>query len=93
MKHALKGRAGHRTKVRKHDAVPAPNTYTLPPKVGEAPKYTMAPRATRGGFADDLAKAPPPGSYNVPSPDAVDRKAPAFTMQARNFPPVGMLLF
>ncbi len=35
----------------------------------------------------DLAKAPGAGTYSVPAPDAVDRKAPAYTMQGRTFMP------
>ena len=80
---------GARTKYRKRDAVPAPNTYSLPVTVGDAPKYTMGARPKIGGFAEDLAKAPAPGAYSVPDPAVVDKKAPAFTMQGRTFMPTG----
>ncbi len=70
--------------------MPAPNTYSLPVTVGDAPKYSMTARSNRGGFAEDLAKAPAPGQYNVPAPDANHTKAPAFTMQSRTFMPTGI---
>ena len=83
--------AGARTKLRKRDAVPAPNTYSLHTTVGEAPKYTMTARSNRGGFAEDLAKTPAPGQYNVPPPETVHVKAPAYTMQSRTFMPSGLV--
>lgn len=78
---------GARTRLRKKDVTPAPNNYTLATHVGEAPKYSMTGRSKIGGFAEDLAKAPGAGTYSVPAPDAVDRKAPAYTMQGRTFMP------
>ena len=83
---------GSRTKYRKRDAVPAPNTYSLATTVGVAPKHTMSALSKIGGFAQDLAKAPAPSQYNVPVPDTVKTKQPAYTMQGRTFMPTGPLL-
>jgi hypothetical protein len=79
---------GARTKYRKHDAVPAPNSYSLTTTVGQAPKYTMTARSNRGGFAEDLAKTPAPGQYNQAA-DPIKTKSPAYTMQGRTFMPSG----
>eukprot|EP00042_Codosiga_hollandica_P022192 m.80528 g.80528 ORF g.80528 m.80528 type:complete len:275 (-) comp50693_c0_seq1:186-1010(-) len=78
---------GGRTRLRKKDVTPAPNTYSLTSTVGVAPKYSMTGRAKIGGFADDLAKTPGAGTYSVPSPEVVDRKAPSYSMQGRTFMP------
>jgi hypothetical protein len=49
---------GARTRLRKKDVTPSPNTYTLQTYVGETPKYSMPGRSKIGGFAEDLAKTP-----------------------------------
>jgi len=72
-----------RTEQRKKDVVPASNAYALPTKMGKAPKYSMTGRATIGGFAQDLAKAPGPGKYGKTSPNVSKTKAPSFSMRPR----------
>ena len=85
---------GARTRYRKRDATPSPNSYSLPSLLGKdvigkksPPAYTMAGRATTGGFADDLAKAPGPGKYNSTHPDIRGTKSPAYSMLGRSFMP------
>jgi len=82
---------GARTKLRKRDAVPAPNSYSLPEKLGDAPKFSMTARSQIGSFAEDRAKAPAPGIYNVPTSETYKNKAPSYTMQGRTFMPSGVL--
>jgi len=72
-----------RTQLRKKDVVPASNAYSLPSQMGKAPKYSMTGRATIGGFAQDLAKAPGPGKYGKTNPNVDKNKAPSFSMRAR----------
>eukprot|EP00054_Salpingoeca_dolichothecata_P003086 m.25202 g.25202 ORF g.25202 m.25202 type:complete len:243 (+) comp13531_c0_seq2:73-801(+) len=82
---------GGRTRQRKRDYVPGPNSYSIPGTMGEkvvgkksSAAYTMTGRPKIGGIAQDLAKAPPPNSYqgNI---EATKKKAPAYSMQSRTF--------
>ena len=84
-----------RSKYRKRDAVPAPNTYTLPALLGphtvgkrSAAAITMAGRQTTGGFAQDLAKTPGPGQYDADA-KLHGSRAPAYSMLGRTFLPTG----
>lgn len=72
-----------RTELRKKDVVPASNAYALQSTVGVAPKYSMTGRATIGGFAQDLAKAPGPGKYGKVSPNVTKSKQPSYSMRGR----------
>lgn len=80
-----------KTKFRKSDNTPAANAYNVPTtmsKSKESPKrqnpiYSMTGRATKGGFAEDLAKAPAPGKYTVSHPDTTKNKNPLYSLRAR----------
>lgn len=83
-----------RTKFRKKDANPSPNSYTLPAMLGprvpnrvSSACYTMPGRISMGGFDVDYAKTPGPARYNVTTPDSYQKKAPTYTMLARNYMP------
>ncbi|KAL8606765.1 hypothetical protein ACOMHN_049594 [Nucella lapillus] len=86
---------GDRTRLRSLDKTPAPNSYSLPNMLGhtaqsnkrQMPIYTMRPKYNRGGFAEDLAKAPGPGTYNATDPSNYKRRLPLYSMAARVFPP------
>lgn len=47
----------------------------------------MTSRAKTGGFSEDLAKTPGPGNYRTVCPSITKRKAPAYSMNSRNFMP------
>ncbi|XP_061700456.1 outer dense fiber protein 3-like protein 2a [Syngnathoides biaculeatus] len=81
---------GARTRYRSVDAVPAPNTYTLPKLLGhQVPNkpsgvsYSMSARREAGGPSADLARSPGPGGYNGTRPDVYLRRQPSFSMQSR----------
>ncbi|XP_076466191.1 ciliary microtubule associated protein 1A-like [Babylonia areolata] len=84
-----------RTRLRALDKTPAPNSYTLPHMMGstvqsnkkQLPIFTMRPKLKRGGFNEDLAKAPGPGTYNATDPSDYKRRMPMYSMGARVFPP------
>lgn len=73
------------------DSIPSSNSYTLPNILGTnvpakkaSAAYTMTGRRYTGGFAEDFAKTPGPGTYDMVRPSAYIRKAPAFSMQGRS---------
>nr|KAG5706958.1 hypothetical protein BaRGS_021464 [Batillaria attramentaria] len=82
---------GYRTKLRSVDNVPAPNRYTLPPMLcttiqsqkPQAPCYTMRKKPTVGGFDQDMAKAPGPGTYSVIEPVIYKDRAPLWSCALR----------
>eukprot|EP00052_Salpingoeca_macrocollata_P002916 m.33085 g.33085 ORF g.33085 m.33085 type:complete len:247 (-) comp12829_c0_seq1:75-815(-) len=82
---------GTRTNPRKVDQTPGPTAYSLPTAVGgktqavkSAPAASFGSKPKKGGFADDLAKTPGPGSYSAAAD--TKKKAPAFSMGARSKP-------
>lgn len=82
-----------RTELRGNDVTPAPTAYSLGSTVGakvatveSSPAHSMAARMQKGGFADDLAKSPGPGKYNVAA-DAVKSRTPAYSLQGRTYVP------
>lgn len=80
-----------KTKLRPGEKTPAANAYEIPSLIAgskesgkqQLPHYSMTGRATKGGFAEDLAKAPGPGKYAVTNPDTNKAKAPLYSMRAR----------
>ncbi|KAL5481331.1 hypothetical protein EMCRGX_G021468 [Ephydatia muelleri] len=85
---------GSRTKYRKRDAVPSPNTYTLPTYIGPrvptraaSACYSMAGRLHLGGFDTDYAKTPGPARYEVLDPSKIGPKSPAYSILSRNYMP------
>lgn len=84
-----------RTNLRKTDKTPAANAYNIPTTISstkesgkkQLPIYSMTGRATKGGFAEDLAKAPGPGKYTTTAPDVNHCKAPLYSMRARTTMP------
>ncbi len=79
------------------DNTPSANSYTLPPLLGpkvpnkaSSAAYSMAARALTGSFSEDLAKTPGPGRYKSMTPDAYNRKAPAYSMLGRSYMPGGV---
>lgn len=76
------------------DANPSPNSYTLPSLIGDkipnrtaSACYSMPGRRNVGGFDVDYAKTPGPARYGTTSADIQQRKAPAYSMQSRNYMP------
>ena len=45
--------------------------------------YTICSRGSNGGYADDLAGTPGPGSYHPVPPNITAKKAPAYSIQSR----------
>ena len=89
-RHAPKYSMGARTRYRKRDAVPSPNSYNLPSLLGSSvpnkqasSSYSMAGRAVTGSFAEDLAKSPGPGRYDTTDVKTYSHKAPAYSMLGR----------
>ncbi|XP_002732801.1 ciliary microtubule associated protein 1A-like [Saccoglossus kowalevskii] len=93
-RHAPSYSMGARTRYRKRDAVPAPNSYTLPPLLGpkvpnnvSCPSYSMTGQAKTGSYLTDLTKTPGPGRYNATAPDVNASKAPVYSMLSRSYMP------
>ncbi|XP_075284942.1 ciliary microtubule associated protein 1B [Opisthocomus hoazin] len=70
---------------------PGPTAYRLPPMLGprvvgktSAPTYSMTGRSNIGTFYQDLCKTPGPCNYRVVDTDVYKRRAPQFSMLARN---------
>ena len=89
-KHAPVYSMGARTRYRKRDATPSPNSYTLPSLLGSkvpnkmaSSAYSMAGRPVTGSFSEDLAKTPGPGRYDQTVGDVYCRKAPNYSMLGR----------
>lgn len=86
---------GSRTRVRRSDNTPAPNTYTVDPmmsktvqsKKKQAPVYSLTGRSKIGSFHEDLQRTPGPGSYAVAQPDLYKEKRPHYSMTSRNVMP------
>lgn len=83
-----------RTRLRKLDSNPAPNTYRLPSAIGSrvpdrrsCPSYSLRSRTRGHGFADDLARTPGPAGYNSVNPQSFKRSSPQYSLGARNFLP------
>ncbi|XP_076013872.1 outer dense fiber protein 3-like protein 2a [Genypterus blacodes] len=80
----------HRTRYRTMDAVPAPNSYSLPTLLGcyvphkpASASYSFSGRRGVGAPSEDLSKSPGPGRYNIIHPDTYLRRQPSFSMQSR----------
>uniref|UniRef100_A0A674IXV5 CIMAP1 family member D n=1 Tax=Terrapene triunguis TaxID=2587831 RepID=A0A674IXV5_9SAUR len=85
---------GSRTKYRRVDPVPAPNSYTLPSLLGSgvpskpsSPSVTISGRNKHGGFSEDLSQTPGPGHYNRTDPNTYLHRAPAFSIRGRRSAP------
>lgn len=85
---------GYRSRYRKRDANPSPNTYTLPTLIGDhvpnkpsSACYSMSKRLKIGDFATDYARTPGPARYETTSADVTQRKQPCYSMQARQYMP------
>uniref|UniRef100_A0A8B9PA01 Outer dense fiber of sperm tails 3B n=1 Tax=Apteryx owenii TaxID=8824 RepID=A0A8B9PA01_APTOW len=83
-----------RTKQFAGDQTPGPAAYGLPPMLGprvvgktSAPNFSMAGRSAAGCFCADLCKTPGPCNYRVVAADVYKRRAPRYSMLARNLPP------
>jgi len=70
---------------------PAPNTYTLPPCLGDklvdkksAPVAGVRSRPKIGGFDEDLAQAPGAGTYKTTDPNVYKRRGPTYPIVGRN---------
>lgn len=79
------------------DANPSPNSYTLPSMLGprvpnraSSACYSMPGRISLGSFDTDYAKTPGPANYGTVTPDIYQKKAPTYSMLARNYMPGGM---
>jgi hypothetical protein len=53
----------------------------------QAPCYSLTARQTIGGFHEDLAKTPGPGTYTTTQPNVYRVKAPHYSMTSRNVMP------
>ncbi|XP_074882845.1 ciliary microtubule associated protein 1B [Buteo buteo] len=70
---------------------PGPAAYRLPPMLGprvvsksSAPNYSIPGRSNVGAFYEDLCKTPGPCRYRVVDADVYKRRAPQYSMLARN---------
>ncbi|XP_078235221.1 protein CIMAP1D [Pogona vitticeps] len=85
---------GSRTKCPVVDAVPSPNSYTLPSLLGprvpikpSSPGFTISGCNTRGSYSEDLSQTPGPGCYNTTDPSVYLCRPPAFSMLGRTTKP------
>ncbi|KAL8606766.1 hypothetical protein ACOMHN_049595 [Nucella lapillus] len=86
---------GTRHRNRGTDNTPAANRYTLPNMIGstvqsdkkQAPCFSLRGRQGTGSFAEDLARAPGPGTYNTTDPSSFKDRAPLYSMTSRNVMP------
>ncbi|XP_023282544.1 outer dense fiber protein 3-like protein 2 [Seriola lalandi dorsalis] len=81
---------GARTRYRSMDAVPAPNSYSLPNLLGcqvpnkpSSASYSFSGRRKVGAPSEDLSMSPGPGKYNSTNPDIYRHRQPSFSMQSR----------
>ncbi|XP_061599678.1 outer dense fiber protein 3-like protein 2a [Cololabis saira] len=81
---------GARTRYRSVDAVPAPNSYSLPNLLGchvphkpSSASYSFSSRRKIGAPNEDLAMTPGPGRYRSTDPDIYRQRQPSFSMQSR----------
>ncbi|KAM9292843.1 ciliary microtubule associated protein 1B [Morus bassanus] len=80
-----------RTRHSASHQTPGPAAYGLPPMLGphvvgksSAPNYSIPGRSNVGAFYEDLCKTPGPCSYRVVDADVYKRRAPQYSMLARN---------
>ncbi|XP_074757768.1 ciliary microtubule associated protein 1B [Athene noctua] len=85
---------GSRTRHGTVHQTPGPAAYRLPPMLGpnvvnksSAPNFSIPGRSHIGAFYEDLCKTPGPCSYRVVDADVYKRRAPQYSMLARNTPP------
>ncbi|CAN0021210.1 unnamed protein product [Bubo scandiacus] len=85
---------GSRTRHSTVHQTPGPAAYRLPPMLGpnvvnksSAPNFSIPGRSNIGAFYEDLCKTPGPCSYRVVDADVYKRRAPQYSMLARNTPP------
>ncbi|CAG5866623.1 unnamed protein product [Menidia menidia] len=85
---------GNRTRYRSVDAVPAPNSYSLPNLLGcqvphkpSSASYSFSGRSAVGGPTEDLAMTPGPGKYSSINPDIYRQRQPSFSIQSRTKKP------
>ncbi|XP_025905854.1 outer dense fiber protein 3-like, partial [Nothoprocta perdicaria] len=83
-----------RTKHFANDQTPGPAAYGLPPMLGprvvgksSAPNFSILGRSAVGSFYADLCKTPGPCNYRVVDADVYKRRAPQYSMLARNLLP------
>ncbi|XP_028995950.1 outer dense fiber protein 3-like protein 2a [Betta splendens] len=81
---------GGRSRYRSVDAVPAPNSYSLPnllgcqvPNKASSPSYSFSSRRKVGAPSEDLSMTPGPSRYNSTDPDIYLQRQPSFSMQKR----------
>ncbi|KAM3594377.1 uncharacterized protein V6R79_006825 [Siganus canaliculatus] len=81
---------GTRTRYRSVDAVPAPNSYSLPNVLGcqiptkpSSASYSFSSRRKVGAPAEDLSMTPGPAKYKSVNPDVYHQRQPSFSMQSR----------
>ncbi|KAG9273765.1 outer dense fiber protein 3-like protein 2 [Astyanax mexicanus] len=81
----------YRTRYRSVDAIPAPNSYTLPnllgsqiPNKSSSASFSMSSRRKSGGPSEDLAMTPGPGHYNSTEPSIYLNRQPSFSIQSRH---------
>ncbi|XP_069566809.1 outer dense fiber protein 3-like protein 2a [Brachyistius frenatus] len=81
---------GSRTRYCSEDAIPAPNSYSLPNLLGcqvphkpSSASYTFSARRKAGAPSEDLAMTPGPGKYNSTNPNIYHQRQPSFSMQSR----------
>uniref|UniRef100_A0A3P8V7B0 Outer dense fiber of sperm tails 3-like 2a n=1 Tax=Cynoglossus semilaevis TaxID=244447 RepID=A0A3P8V7B0_CYNSE len=82
---------GSRTRYRSSDAVPAPNSYSLPnllgcqvPTKASSASFSFSGRRKVGDPTEDLAMSPGPAKYSSTNPDIYHRRQPSFSMQGRS---------
>ncbi|NXR07651.1 ODF3A protein, partial [Semnornis frantzii] len=80
-----------RTKMSRCQQTPGPAAYRLPAVLGahlvnksSAPNYSIPGRSNVGTFYQDLSKTPGPCGYNTVATNVYKRRAPEFSMMARN---------
>ncbi|KAF1426269.1 Outer dense fiber protein 3, partial [Spheniscus humboldti] len=80
-----------RTRQGTSHQTPGPAAYQLPPMLGprvvsksSAPNYSIPGRSNVGAFYEDLCKTPGPCSYRMVDADVYKRRAPQYSMLARN---------
>lgn len=84
---------GGRTRYRKRDSTPSPNTYGLPTLLGShvphrssSASYSMTGRPKTGGFVQ-TSHTPGANAYKVMDPEITGNKAPVFSLYSRNYMP------
>ncbi|XP_054470615.1 outer dense fiber protein 3-like protein 2a [Anoplopoma fimbria] len=81
---------GSRTRYRSVDAVPAPNSYSLPNLLGcqvpnkpSSASYSFSGRLKVGAPSEDLSMSPGPAKYETTNPDVYHQRQPSFSIQRR----------